>query len=375
VASLAVFNLLLFYPRDNITKSQHLVATTPVSSSSYSTVSSIQSAGSENKSQVSPSSSTSIRDISASGATVVTVEQSGSTFSTESSTNSSRSSSAYASSTMSTEPALNASSYVGNETLFARVTSVSVTKIGFSNITNSTIFRSNISLSYETSNNTFVGNYTFPVVPWNFTLLKGLWVQVQFVNGNVSSLIAWNGSFQNYTHTHILLNLKINGLTINVPQGMGITNAVEDSVGFITDGIFDPIHTHDSSNTIHFEIDVSKYNFTLSDIFDEWGYVFNSSCAWDKCGGRTQVYLGGSESPYNQGPLSEIAIPFDSTANAPYNVTIVWSPSPLSNITGSEISWALDRVSLFRSTFSLDLSAFYLCHSHLSFERFRSISS
>ncbi len=88
-------------------------------------------------------------------------------------------------------------------------------------------------------------------------------------------------------HIHQHLDLLINGSTVPIPAGIGI----DEAGGFLS-----PIHTHDQSDIIHVESNVTR-DFTLGEFFDIWGVRFTK----DSIGGYTAsatttlaVYANGS---------------------------------------------------------------------------------
>jgi hypothetical protein len=170
-------------------------------------------------------------------------------------------------------------------------------------------------------------DYIFNVQPWNLTLLQGTEDLVTFSNGQIIGLQPdANGIIQE--HTHILLHMIINGVSQNVPAGIGISGGTfaNNPSHFIDSGIIGPIHTHDTSDVVHFEISITNYQFTLGEMFSEWGYSFNSSCLWSHCasGAKVQVYINSTK-PYTGPDPQSLIVPDNIPANTPTNVTIVWS--------------------------------------------------
>jgi hypothetical protein len=228
----------------------------------------------------------------------------------------------------STSPLVSSSSSLpstlsGNFTV--QVVSVRVTPVAFNSSTGAEIFNSTVTIQFPDNGKTI--DYTFSVVPWNLTLMQGTKNLVTFGNGKLVGLQPdANGIIQE--HTHILLHMIINGVTQNVPSGMGIFGGTKANTPsqYIDSGIIGPIHTHDTSNIIHFEISVPNYHFTLGDMFSEWGYSFNSSCLWGHCASnaRVQVYIN-STTPYNGPDPQSLDVPDNVPANSPTNVTIVWT--------------------------------------------------
>ena len=151
--------------------------------------------------------------------------------------------------------------------------------------------------------------------------MNGTTSRVTFSNGSLTSLET-DLSGPIVTHTHIALNILINGTQVQIPEGLGIMGGVENSSQYVYGGITGPIHTHDRSNVVHFETSIPEFNFTLGDVFNAWGYAFNSSCVWGRCGGTTTVYTNSHL--FNGTMPQTITVPKDMPEDMPYNVTIVW---------------------------------------------------
>lgn len=76
-------------------------------------------------------------------------------------------------------------------------------------------------------------------------------------------------------HIHQHLDIIINGQTFAVPDHIGI------GIAFIS-----PIHTHTNDGIIHVE-SAEVRDFKLSQLFDEWGVVFNDNCIAEFCADAT----------------------------------------------------------------------------------------
>ena len=64
--------------------------------------------------------------------------------------------------------------------------------------------------------------------------------------------------------------------------------------------VHQPIHTHDSSGTLHLEVSglVTKDETTLGRFFRIWGKEFNSNCIFGKCNdddGKVRMLVNGKE--------------------------------------------------------------------------------
>ncbi|CAN5436098.1 hypothetical protein BH18THE1_BH18THE1_01510 [soil metagenome] len=79
------------------------------------------------------------------------------------------------------------------------------------------------------------------------------------------------------SHKHIQLNITLNGQTLQVPNGIGISQA--NFVDFLLYGDhsldqygmegMSPLHTHDNTGTIHVESNTIR-NFTLGEFLSIW---------------------------------------------------------------------------------------------------------
>ncbi len=89
-------------------------------------------------------------------------------------------------------------------------------------------------------------------------------------------------------HWHPELTIVIKGEKREIPAGIGLGSAEM------------PIHTHDSTGTIHLEMQglIRKNDITLSRFFRIWGKTFNSNCILDQCNspeGKVKMRVNGSE--------------------------------------------------------------------------------
>jgi len=76
-------------------------------------------------------------------------------------------------------------------------------------------------------------------------------------------------------HVHPVLSITI----LDTPQ------ILPDNVGR-TDTVLRPIHTHDSTGTLHVESPCVR-DYTLGDFFSIWGQEFNSTCIMEHCNDGT----------------------------------------------------------------------------------------
>lgn len=114
------------------------------------------------------------------------------------------------------------------------------------------------------------------------------------------------------THTHAHLDVFVNGDHVLVPAGIGIdihANGVDENpsnyfpnkqyrVGVCDVACLSPLHTHDSSGTLHTESNIPgppPVVFSLGQFFAEWGVKLDSSCVGEFCAPSTEIafYVGG----------------------------------------------------------------------------------
>lgn len=103
-------------------------------------------------------------------------------------------------------------------------------------------------------------------------------------------------------HYHAHLDIFAGGKRVTVPALVGINSGA----GYLTE-----LHTHDSSGVIHIEAQ-KKRDFTLGQVFAEWGIFLNGRCAGAYCNGL-KWYVNGKEQTGNPAglvlePHQEIAI-------------------------------------------------------------------
>lgn len=86
----------------------------------------------------------------------------------------------------------------------------------------------------------------------------------------VGDIVSKNG-----IHWHPQLTITINGTSQEIPANIGLGGAEQ------------PIHTHDTTGTIHLEFSgrVTKDDIRLAHLFKIWGKTFNSQCIFDTCNG------------------------------------------------------------------------------------------
>ncbi len=103
-------------------------------------------------------------------------------------------------------------------------------------------------------------------------------------------------------HMHTTLIILVNGHHVTIPRYIGIDPSLWKSHDLDKYGIKNPrtypLHTHDTSGTIHIESTVMR-TFTLGQFFDVWGKTFNEKCILDNCNGelnKVQMFVNGNES-------------------------------------------------------------------------------
>ncbi len=84
-------------------------------------------------------------------------------------------------------------------------------------------------------------------------------------------------------HWHPKVTITIKGKKQEIPANLGIS------------GIHQPVHTHDSSGTLHLEVSglVTKDETKLGRFFQIWGKKFSSECLVDECGGKVTMLVNG----------------------------------------------------------------------------------
>ncbi len=108
---------------------------------------------------------------------------------------------------------------------------------------------------------------------------------------SIGSKTTINSSNLNFTaptepiHWHPQLTIMINGQKQDIPSNIGLGGSVHM-----------PIHTHDSSGTIHMEEDnPTKESVTLGFFFQVWGRKLTKDCIFDYCTdkGNLTMFVNG----------------------------------------------------------------------------------
>lgn len=93
-------------------------------------------------------------------------------------------------------------------------------------------------------------------------------------------------------HIHPNLRIIIEGNSVTIPQNIGIDSTLYKGHDLDAYGMKNPpmapLHTHDSSGTIHVESTVVR-DYTLGEFFDVWGVTFSDTCIMDKCNDGTKT--------------------------------------------------------------------------------------
>jgi len=71
-------------------------------------------------------------------------------------------------------------------------------------------------------------------------------------------------------HIHPVISINLDGQPVAIPANIGISSTC-----------MSPVHTHDTSGTIHVEY-TENHDFTLSDFFANWGQPFSKDQILDK---------------------------------------------------------------------------------------------
>lgn len=90
-------------------------------------------------------------------------------------------------------------------------------------------------------------------------------------------------------HIHPRLTIRILGQNYLIPANIGLDPNLWQSHQNDGSGMtgMSPLHTHDTSGTIHVESTVVR-DYTLGDFLAVWGVVFNSQCIMQYCADATR---------------------------------------------------------------------------------------
>ena len=93
----------------------------------------------------------------------------------------------------------------------------------------------------------------------------------------------------NGIHYHTNIKITVKGESIVIPANTGISG-----------GVHQPMHTHDTTGTVHTEIggQVFAKDVKLERFFGFWGQTFNKKCILDNCNGsdgKVRMLVNGVE--------------------------------------------------------------------------------
>jgi hypothetical protein len=95
-------------------------------------------------------------------------------------------------------------------------------------------------------------------------------------------------------HIHQHLDITVNGQDTTIPANIGVGS------GFIS-----PLHTHDTTGIVHVESPVQK-DFTLGQLFTEWGVRLDSSCVANYCSNSENKLIVGVNGEPIQNPEQHV---------------------------------------------------------------------
>ena len=123
-------------------------------------------------------------------------------------------------------------------------------------------------------------------------------------------------------HHHTDLSIYIDGQAVTVPASIGY-----DPTG--NPAVLSPLHTHDTSGTIHIESGDPNFQPVLGQFMDVWGVYFTGQCLGGQCAsGDTTIraFVDGqpwtgdpTQIPLNDGEV--IVITFGTADQVPQNLT------------------------------------------------------
>jgi hypothetical protein len=96
------------------------------------------------------------------------------------------------------------------------------------------------------------------------------------------------GLSETILHHHIRVWVYVDGNPVVVPGNIGLSQTVAS-----------PIHTHDTTGTVHVESDDPNFQAVLGQFMDVWGLYFTSTCLGDQCNqGDRQLRVFVDGQPY-----------------------------------------------------------------------------
>ncbi|MEX2008510.1 MAG: hypothetical protein WD850_03410 [Candidatus Spechtbacterales bacterium] len=106
---------------------------------------------------------------------------------------------------------------------------------------------------------------------------------------------------QSGIHWHPELKIVVRGEEVTIPANVGIGSAYKDDPLYDSRMGMAPIHTHDASGTLHWEVargPVAKRDVTVGRFFEVWDATFTSTCILDACNsddGTIKMLVNGEE--------------------------------------------------------------------------------
>jgi hypothetical protein len=123
-------------------------------------------------------------------------------------------------------------------------------------------------------------------------------------------------------HHHTDVYIYIDGQPVTIPASVGY-----DPQG--NPAVLSPLHTHDTSGTVHIESDDANFQPVLGQFMDVWGVYFTDQCLGDQCAsGDTKIRAFVNGQPWagdpTQIPLNDhdvIVLTFGTADQVPENLT------------------------------------------------------
>jgi hypothetical protein len=117
-------------------------------------------------------------------------------------------------------------------------------------------------------------------------------------------------------HLHVRLWIYVDGKPVVVPAGVGYNQRAS---------VFSPLHTHDTTGTVHVESADPNFKAVLGQFMDVWGVYFTPTCLGDRCNdGDNQVRMFVNGQPYVGDPTllpledqSAVVLSFGTEAQLP----------------------------------------------------------
>jgi hypothetical protein len=99
--------------------------------------------------------------------------------------------------------------------------------------------------------------------------------------------LALPGLNEQILHHHVRLFIYVDGKAVTVPANIGLSAQAAS-----------PLHTHDTSGTVHVEADDPTFAPVLGQFFDVWGVYLTKDCLGGRCDDGTsslRVFVNGNE--------------------------------------------------------------------------------